>query len=506
MNSVPHYRMYVDGKWRDSTTSTEVRSPATNELIATVAQGDLADADAAVSAASAADVCGVWRSRSPLERADLLDAIADKLAARAGELTTLQVHENGATVRGAGAFLIGYSVAHLKYFASLARSYAFQSSGPLAEAPTLATGLILKEPVGVCAGIIPWNFPLLLAVWKLGPALAAGNTVVLKPDDLTPLTLLELARAADEVGLPAGVLNVVTGPGPVVGARLAEHPDVRKVAFTGSTEVGKSVMRAAADNVKKVTLELGGKGANIVLDDADLDLAVDGTLFGFLLMSGQACESGTRLLVHESIHDEFVRRLIARAQTLVMGDPMNPATDLGPLISVKQKSRVEKYIALGQEEGCRLAFQGTIPTDPTLAEGHWVAPTILTGATNDMRVAREEIFGPVLVVLTYTDDDDAVAIANDSEYGLSAGVWSSDTQRALAIARRLESGTVWINDWHMVNAMYPFGGVKQSGLGRELGPDALDEYTEPKFVHIDLTNDRRKRVYAVVVSAAAGER
>lgn len=505
MTGLPHYRMYVDGEWRDAAESIEVRSPATGAPVATVAYGDLTAVDDAVAAARVAHEAGVWRSMPPQQRADLLDAIADKLAARSDELTALQVRENGATVRGAGAFLIGYAIANLRYFASLARSYAFQTSGPLIEAPTLASGLILREPVGVCAGIIPWNFPLLLAVWKLGPALAAGNTVVLKPDDQTPLTLLELARAADEVGLPAGVLNVVTGPGPVAGARLAEHPDVRKIAFTGSTEVGKGVMRAAADNVKKVTLELGGKGANIVLEDADLDLAVDGSLFAFLMMSGQACESGTRLLVHESVHDEFVRRLVARAETLVMGDPMSPATDLGPLVSAKQKARVEKYIALGQEEGCRMAFQGTVPSDPALAEGHWVPPVILTGATNQMRIAREEIFGPVLVVIPFRDDDDAVAIANDSEYGLSAGVWSADNGRALGIARRLESGTVWVNDWHMVNAMYPFGGVKQSGLGRELGPGALDEYTEPKFVHIDLTNDRRKRAFAVVVSAAAAE-
>ncbi len=503
MNAIPHYRMYINGAWQDAAATIEVRSPATGELVATVAHGDVSTVDAAVAAAKAADETGLWRSTSPQQRADLLDAMADNLAARTEELTALQVSENGATVRAAGAFLVGFAIAHLKYFAGLARSYAFQSTGPLIEAPTLATGLVVREPVGVCAGIIPWNFPLLLAVWKLGPALAAGNTVVLKPDDQTPLTLLELAKAAAEVGLPAGVLNVVTGDGPTAGARLAEHPDVRKVAFTGSTEVGKSVMRAAADTVKKVTLELGGKGANIVLDDADLDLAVDGTLFGFLLMSGQACESGTRLLVHESVHDEFVRRLVVRAETLVMGDPMNPATDLGPLVSAKQKARVEKYIALGQEEGCKLAYQGSTPTDPTLAEGHWVAPTILTGATNDMRIAREEIFGPVLVVLPYRDDDEAVALANDSDYGLSAGVWSSDTGRALAVARRLQSGTVWVNDWHMINAMYPFGGVKQSGLGRELGPDALDEYTEAKFIHIDLSGDRRKRVYPVVVSAAA---
>lgn len=506
MTGIPHYSMYIDGRWRDASGSLEVRDPATNRLVATVALGDVTAADEAVAAARAAHARGVWRLTPPAERARILEAIADNLAARFDELTALQVRENGATVRSAGAFLLGYSIAHLKYFASLARSYGFEETGPLIEAPTLAAGVLRREAVGVCAGIVPWNFPLLLAVWKLGPALAAGNTIVLKPDDQTPLTLLELARAADEAGLPAGVLNVVTGPGPVVGARLAEHPDVRKVAFTGSTEVGKTVMRAAAGNLKKVTLELGGKGANIVCDDADLDLAVDGTLFGFLLMCGQACESGTRLLLHASIHDEFVRRLVARASALVVGDPMDPATDVGPLISAKQKARVEKYVALGQEEGCKIAFQGATPTAPDLADGHWVAPTILTGATNDMRVAREEIFGPVLVVIRCADDAEAVAIANDSEYGLSAGVWSTDNERALAIARELESGTVWINDWHMVNAMYPFGGVKQSGLGRELGPGALDEYTEQKFVHVDMSDDRAKRVYAVVVPPAPAGR
>jgi acyl-CoA reductase-like NAD-dependent aldehyde dehydrogenase len=505
MTQLPHYEMYIDGRWRGADKSFEVRSPARNELVATVAEGGLADVDAAVAAAKAAHDAGVWRSKMPHERADIIDAIADKMAARVDELTVLQVNENGATVRGAGAFLVGYAIAHLKYFASLARSYAFETTSPLIDAPVLRAGLIRKEPVGVCAGIVPWNFPLLLAVWKIGPALAAGNTIVVKPDDQTPLTLLELARAADEVGLPPGVLNVVTGPGSVVGARLAEHPDVRKVAFTGSTEVGKGVMRAAADNVKKVTLELGGKGANIVLDDADLELAVDGTLFGFLLMSGQACESGTRLLVHESIHDEFVDRLVARARMLKLGDPMDPATDLGPLISQKQKQRVEKYIALGLEAGCKIAFQGSIPTDLGLADGHWVAPVIFTDVTNDMRIAREEIFGPVLVVIKYSDDAEAVAIANDSEYGLSAGIWSTNNERALAVARQLESGTVWINDWHMVNAMYPFGGFKQSGIGRELGPHALDEYVEPKFVHVDMTNDRSRRAYAVVVSAAAAD-
>ncbi|SHU39496.1 betaine-aldehyde dehydrogenase [Mycobacteroides abscessus subsp. abscessus] len=498
---VPHYRMYIDGQWVDSKEHVEIHAPADGALVATVAHGDIATTDRAVAAARAAHESGIWRGLSADQRADMLDDIANRLAARVDELTVLQVRENGATVRAAGAFLIGYAIEHLRYFAGLARSFQFEKSGDLIEAPTLASGLIRNEPLGVCGAIVPWNFPLLLAVWKLGPALAAGNTVVVKPDEQTPLTLLELAKAADEAGVPAGVLNVVTGPGAVVGARLAEHPDVRKVAFTGSTEVGKCVMRAAADNVKKVTLELGGKGANIVLDDADLDLAADGSLFAFLLMSGQACESGTRLLVADSIYDAFLAKLLERITTIRMGDPLQLTTDIGPLVSAKQKERVHNYIELGRQEGAKVAFEGQLPTDPSLAGGHWVPPVIFTDVTNDMRIAREEIFGPVLVVIRFSDDDAAVAIANDSDYGLSAGVWSRDNQRALGIARRLESGTVWVNDWHMVNALYPFGGVKQSGLGRELGPNALCDYVEPKFVHVDLTNDIAKRAFAVVVSA-----
>lgn len=503
MPDMVHYRMYIDGEWIDSPETVEILSPTDGSPVATVAWGDATDIDRAVAAAKAAHESGVWRDRAPAERAEVIDAIADRLEARVDELTELQVRENGATVRAAGAFLVGYSIAHLRYFAELARKFPFEQLGELLEAPTLATGIIRHEPVGVCGAIVPWNFPLLLAVWKLGPALAAGNTVVLKPDEQTPLTLLELVRAADEVGLPPGVLNVVTGPGVTSGARLAEHPDVRKIAFTGSTEVGREVMRAAAGNVKKVTLELGGKGANIVLDDADIDLAVDGTLFGFLLLSGQICSSGTRLLVPESIYDTFMAKLVERIATVTVGDPMKAETDIGPLVSLTQKQRVEKYIAVGQEEGATVAYQGSPPTDPALSNGHWVAPVILTEVTNDMRIAREEIFGPVLVVIRYDDDDDAVRIANDSEYGLSAGIWSTDNQRALALARRLEAGTVWVNDWHMVSCLHPFGGFKQSGIGRELGPDALREYLEQKFVHVDMTNDPSKRAFSLVVSTPA---
>jgi acyl-CoA reductase-like NAD-dependent aldehyde dehydrogenase len=436
--TIRRYSMFIGGDWVDADERFEIRSPATEELVATVAKGDRGHADQAIAAAKAAHADGRWRRTPPAERAAVLGAIADRLGERIDDLAVLEALENGAPVRQAGAFQIGFSVAHLRYFAGQARSYAFERSGPLLRVPTLATGLVRREPVGVCAAIVPWNFPLLLAMWKIGPALAAGNTIVVKPDEHTPLTLLEFAKIAQECGLPPGVLNVVPGEGSVVGARLASHPDVRKIAFTGSTAVGREIMRMAGGNVKRLTLELGGKGPNIVLDDADLDLAADGTLFGCLMNQGQACESGTRIIVADAVHDKFVERL--------------------------------------------------------------VEPTIFTDVRNDMTIAREEIFGPVLAVIRSESTDQAIRIANDTEYGLSAGVWSTDHQRALDVADQLEAGTVWINDWHMVNAAYPFGGYKQSGLGRELGPHALDEYTEEKFVHLDLSGRLDRRAYALLLS------
>jgi len=475
MDAIRHYSMLINGDWVDTADRFEIRSPATEELVATVAKGGREQADHAVAAARAAHEEGHWRRTPPAERAAVLDAIARRLAERMDEMAALQVLENGTTLRQAGAFHLGFSIAHLRYFADLARRYDFERPGPLLTVPTLASGIVRREPVGVCAAIVPWNFPLLLAIWKIGPALAAGNTIVVKPDERTPLTLLEFARIAQECGLPPGVLNVVTGDGPVVGARLAGHPDVRKIAFTGSTAVGREIMRMAAGNVKRLTLELGGKGPNLVLDDADLDLAVDGTLFGGLMNSGQACESGTRVIVAGSVHDKFVERLVERARTITIGDPLDLATDLGPVISAEARDRILRYIQTGRKEGATLAYGGGVPAGPRFERGFWVEPTIFTDVANDMTIAREEIFGPVLAVIRSESTDQAIRIANDTEYGLSAGVWSTDTQLALDVARQLEAGTVWVNDWHMVSAAYPFGGFKQSGLGRELnvlaGPD-----------------------------------
>jgi acyl-CoA reductase-like NAD-dependent aldehyde dehydrogenase len=501
MGATPHYTQYIDGQWVDTSDRFEIIDPSTGEIFATAARGSVSNADRAVAAAKAAHLRGDWRSATPAERAGVLSAIAADLSERMDDLVALQVRENGVPVRQAMAFHVGYAIAHLKYFADLARSYEFERPGPRLAYPTAASGMVRREPIGAVAGIVPWNFPLLLAVWKLGPALAAGNAIVLKPDEKTPLTLLELAKSAERAGLPRGVLNIVTGDGEEVGARLAAHPDIRKIAFTGSTAVGCEISRLAADNVKRVTLELGGKGPNIVLDDADIASAVDGALFACFLHAGQACESGTRLLLPEALHDEFVDRLVERAATIKVGQPSEFDTDMGPVVSAEQRARILDYIEIAQKEGATLAFGGTPPTGPQFERGYWVGPTVFTDVSPDMRIAREEVFGPVLSVLKYRTVDEAIDIANDTEYGLSAGVWSEDVERALDVAARIDAGTVWINDWHMVNAQYPFGGVKQSGLGRELGPRSLDEYTEEKFVHVDLTRRLDRKVYNLLLPA-----
>jgi betaine-aldehyde dehydrogenase len=503
MDTMRRYSMLIDGDWVDTVDRFEIRSPATEELVASVAKGDREHADRAVAAAKAAHEAGLWRRTPPAQRAAVLDAIAQRLTERMDELAVLQVLENGTTLRQAGAFHLGFSIAHLRYFAELARRCDFERPGPLQRVPTLASGIVRREPIGTCAAIVPWNFPLLLAVWKIGPALAAGNTIVVKPDESTPLTLLEFAKVAQECGLPDGVLNVVTGEGPVVGARLASHEDVRKIAFTGSTAVGREIMRLASGNVKRLTLELGGKGPNIVLDDADLDVAVDGTLFGCLMNQGQACESGTRVIVAGSVHDKFVERLIERAKTISIGNPLDLATDFGPVISSEARDRILRYIQTGIEEGATLAYGGGVPAGPQFERGFWVEPTIFTDVGNGMTIAREEIFGPVISVIRCETAEEAIRIANDTEYGLSAGVWSTDNQRALDVAGQLEAGTVWVNDWHMVSAAYPFGGFKQSGLGRELGPHALDEYTEEKFVHLDLSGRLEQRAYPLLLGSPA---
>lgn len=499
--TIPHYPLFIDGKWLDTAEAYEIRSPATEELVATVAKGGVAEVDLAVAAAKAAHQEGTWRRTPPAMRAALLNEVATRLAGRVDELAVLQTRENGATIRITGALHIGLSIAQLQYLASLAENYEFETGGPEI-GPVPAVGIVRREPLGVVAAIVPWNIPLLTTVWKIAPALAAGNTVVLKPDEHAPLLALELAREFEAAGLPPGVLNVVTGDGEPVGAHLSGHPDVRKVAFTGSTAVGKSILRQSADSVRRVTLELGGKGANIILDDADLDIAIDGALFACMANNGEACEAGTRLLIPAAKRDEIVGRLVERASTLRLGNPLDPTTHVGPIVSTVQRDRILDYFRIAEAEGATVALGGTSPTGGDFDKGNWIEPTIFVDVTNDMRIAREEVFGPVLTVLTYDSVEDAITIANDSSYGLSAGVWGTE-ESALDVARQLDAGMVWVNDWHVIHPAYPFGGYKESGLGREGGPDALDEYTEQKFISLDRSGGIENKAFAIVIDPAS---
>lgn len=498
--SVPYYPLYIDGEWVDTSEKYEIRSPATEELVATVAKGDIHNVDRAVAAAKAAHEKGTWRRTPPEQRAALLLDVAARLGERVDELAALQTRENGATIRITGALHIALSIGQLQYVAEQAKTYEFESTGPEI-GPIPAVGLVRREPLGVVAAIVPWNIPLLVIIWKIAPALAAGNTVVLKPDEHAPLIALELAKVFEAAGLPPGVLNVVTGDGEPVGAHLSGHPDVRKVAFTGSTVVGKSILRQSADTVKRVTLELGGKGPNIILDGADIDTAVDGSLFAALANNGQACEAGTRLLVPSARHDEIVAKLVERAKTLTVGDPLDPATNVGPIISKTQQQRILDYFAIAETEGAKAVIGGGVPSGAQFEKGHWIEPTIFVGVTNDARIAREEVFGPVLVVLTYDSVDEAIKIANDTDYGLSAGVWGDEAE-ALEVAKELDAGMVWVNDWHVIHPAYPFGGFKQSGLGREGGPDSLDEYTESKFISLNRSPGPEARAFAIVIDPA----
>ncbi len=497
---IKHYAMFIDGEHVESADVDEIRDPATEEVVATIARGGVEHADAAVAAARTAFESGSWSRMTPADRSAVLVKIAERLGQELDELVDLEIHANGATVRQATGFHIGYAPTHFLYFAELAATYQWERQVATQAYPTMSTNIIRREPLGVCAAIVPWNFPLLLGIWKIGPALAAGNSVVIKPDEKTPLTLLRLCEIAHECGVPAGVINLVTGPGPTVGARLAEHPDVDKVAFTGSTPVGREIMRLAAGTVKKVSLELGGKGAQILLDDADLDVAVDGALFGCMLYSGQICESGTRLLVPDEMYDLVVDRLVDRASALKLGDTNDFDTDVGPVISARQRDRVLQFLETARRDGAKIVLGGGVPEGKLFTKGYWVEPTIVTEVSNDMEIAREEIFGPVLCVLRYTDEADAIRQANDSQYGLSAGVWTTDYERAVEISGQLRAGTVWINNWHQIDPALPFGGYKQSGLGRELGEHSLDDYTETKHVHIDLTQKVERHIFDALLS------
>jgi acyl-CoA reductase-like NAD-dependent aldehyde dehydrogenase len=475
-------QLFINNEWRPAASGDvmDVINPATEDVIAQVASAGAADLDAAVSAARAA-LDGPWARLSARERGRLVRRLGDRLLERADEVARLETLHNGKPIVESRQIEIPSAAECFEYYGG----WSDKVMGETIPVKGNYLTYTLREPIGVVAAIVPWNFPLLLAAWKVAPALACGNAVILKPASQTPLTALALAEIALEVGLPAGVLNVLTGPGARLGQAIVEHPGIDKIAFTGDTSTGKGIMRGAADTLKKITLELGGKSPNIVLPDADLDAAVRGATIGIFYGKGEVCAAGSRLLVDRSIKDEFVDKLAARAKKMTAGDPMNPQTRFGALSSKKQLDTVLRYIDSGKREGATLVAGGG-RTDIGTGKGYFVQPTVFTDVRHEMTISREEIFGPVLATIDFADLDEAIARANDTPYGLAAGVWTRDVKKAHYIARRLQAGTVWINTYNVYDTAAPFGGYKHSGFGREMSAHALEHYTQIKSVWVDL--------------------
>ena len=479
------YQLMIDGKWIDSESGKTFTTPnpATGEVLAEVAEGDKADIDKAVTAARKAFE-GKWSKISARERGRMLYKLSQLIEERTTELAALETADNGKPIKESTYVDLPQVAENFEYFAG----WATKIEGETIPVPGQMFNYTLREPVGVCGQIIPWNFPLLMAAWKLAPALAAGNTIVLKPAEQTPVNAMELGKLIQEAGFPDGVVNIVPGYGETAGAALAAHPGIDKVAFTGSTEVGKLIARAASDNLTKVSLELGGKAPNIVFADADIEQAVSGAMMGIFFNQGQVCCAGSRLFVEESVKDQFLERLQAKSKNIVVGDPMDTGTHMGPQVSEEQLNRVQSYCDIAQEEGATVLAGGK---SPDLAEafkkGYFFQPTIFGDVKNQMRIAQEEVFGPVVSVITFKDEDDLIKQANDTIYGLSAGLWTTNITRAHRFAKEIHAGTIWINTYNMFNAASPFGGYKQSGYGREMGKHALDMYTHVKSVWIDLS-------------------
>ena len=476
-------QLFIGGEWRDAAgrATMPVVNPATEAVIAEVASASAADVDAAVSAARAA-LAGPWGRMPARERGRLLWNMAERLTERIDEVARLETLHNGKPIRESRHVEVPLSAEVLQYYAGWADKLHGET------VPVSANGLVYtrREPLGVVAAIVPWNFPLLLAMWKVAPALAAGNAVILKPASQTPLTALALAEIGAEAGLPPGVLNVITGSGSTVGQALVEHPGIDKVAFTGDTSTGRNIMRTAADTLKHVTLELGGKSPNIVFPDADLEAAVRGATVGIFYGKGEVCAAGSRLLVDRSIKDEFVEKVAARARKMVAGDPLDMNTRLGAISSKAQLERVLNYVDIARREGASLVAGGS-RTDIGTGKGYFMQPTVFADVRPEMTIAREEIFGPVLAAIEFGDVDEAIARANDSIYGLAAGVWTRDLKKAHYVASKLQAGLVWVNTYNVYDVGASFGGYKQSGFGRELGQHALGYYTQLKTVWVDLS-------------------
>jgi betaine-aldehyde dehydrogenase len=474
-------QMFIDGQWVDARSGKErkVQNPYDASVVAVVPEGDREDTTAAIAAARRAFDKDGWPQTPATERARLLFRLADLIERDKEELARLESLDTGKTVEES-RWDMDDIMGIFRYFAGLAD----KDGGEIIASPVPdTTSMVMREPVGVCGQISPWNYPLLQASWKMAPALAAGCTIVMKPSEITPLTTIKVTELAEEAGYPKGVVNTVLGPGAEVGAELSESHDVDLISFTGGIATGKTIMRAATGNVKKVALELGGKNPNIIFDDADFDLAVDYALNGVFFHAGQICSAGARVMVQDGIHDRFVEALKARMERIVVGNGFVEGTEMGPLISPEHLSKVEKYVAIAREEGAELLLGGRRPDDPALQNGWFYLPTLFTNCENDMRIVQEEVFGPVITVERFSTEDEAVRRANSTIYGLSAGFWTRDPDRMERMSKALRFGTVWVNDFNVYFVQAPWGGYKQSGFGRELGRIGLEEYTEVKHVY-----------------------
>lgn len=477
-------QLYIDGKWRDAQggATFDTLDPSTNEVLGTVAKAGAGDVNDAVAAARRAFESGPWREMTGGERGAILRKVAQLIGDRVDMLAELESRDVGKPITESENVDIPHAAATFEFYANLAGTI---------EGETIPVGdgfldYTVREPIGVVGAIIPWNFPFVLAARKLAPALAAGNTVVLKPAQLAPLTTMHYGDLFHEAGLPPGVVNLISGSGGEAGEALIQHPDVDKIAFTGSTEVGKHITEACC-GIKRVQLEMGGKGPAIVFADADLSAAVNAVMFGAFLNQGETCCSATRLYVEEPVYAEVMEMLVERTKRIKMGPPLDRATQMGPMISRGQLQVVEDYIKSGFDEGAKIAVGGKRPEDEALQRGNYILPTLFENVPDDARIAREEIFGPVLAIFRFHEEEEAIARANDTPYGLSAGIFSNDVKRCHRVARGLQAGTVWINVFNFVFAEAPYGGYKQSGLGRELGVRSIEDYTEVKNVVVDLS-------------------